>query len=144
MRLLMIAVAALALTGCANTGCKSGTLLLHVTLEGGAESATQLAVTIQIGTQIKSASATHTPGGTSADVVVDFAGSYPMGMNSMVTVTALDNGGPIASATIRVGFPANCAESSITVDASGHGADLNVGSDDLASPPDDLMSSSQD
>ncbi len=140
MRLVLIAIAALALAGCENTGFKSGTLLLHVTLEGGAENATQLAVTIQIGTQIKSASATHTPGGTSTDVVVDFAGAYPMGMNSMVTVTALDNDGPIASATIRVGFPSKCAESNITIDASGHGADLNDGSDDLASPPDDLTS----
>jgi hypothetical protein len=108
--------------------CKSGTLLVHVTLEGTTAQADQLAVTVSIdGTANGNPPQAHKPGVASGNLEVDFPSGYPRGSGAVVEVVALLAGAELGrQSTPTIVLVAGCTATSLTVGMSGG---------DLAVPP---------
>jgi hypothetical protein len=131
---------ALVLAGCHQTRtCKSGTMLIDLTLDGGAEQADELDVSVSFGTTTLSATGAHSPGAARGTMELDFP-SYPANQSVSVTVTAFQSGTAIGSNTQSFAFDAGCTRGALTV--SGNqivldlaGVDLTGVILDLTTPP---------
>ena len=134
-----IALAALIATACSPIAdrCKSGTLLVTVTLAGATASADQLVVDVSLdGGAAHESVLSHAPGHPAGNVVVQFPSGYPRGHRVTVTLSASANGALLGSASADATLADVCAVAAITVDTGG--ADLSTAAtgDDLATSDD--------
>ena len=124
-----LALATLTMMSCTNVReCKSGTLLIHVTLDGDSAQADQLAVTVNIdGTPYVNPAQPHTPGASRGDLEVDFPSGYPHGSQAVVEVVALLGNAELGrQSTLSIPLAAGCTSTSLAVSST---------SGDLALPP---------
>ena len=116
--------------GCTNVSrCKNGTLLVHLTLGGGAVAADQLvvAVTLDNGAPFVNPPQPHKPGAASGDIEIDFRSGYPQGSTITVEVRALQAGTQIGDQqTAPVVLRPGCTNTSLSIGVS---ADLAPASD---------------
>src|SRR5262249_31988351 len=110
----------LAASGCTKIGpCKSGTLLVAITLTGASADADQLVVSVSVadGPPRVNPPQPHTTGIATGTLEIDFS-SYPQGKSVIVDVQALRNGSPIdEQRSAPVNILAGCTNASLTVGA---------------------------
>ena len=129
--LALLAIAAVSCSPVAER-CRSGTLLVTVTLAGGTADADQLVVDVALdGGAPHESTLAHTPGTAAGNVLVQFPSGYPRGHRVDVTLTASANGGVLGDASAGATLSDSCAALALTVGESG-GDDLAAGGDDLA------------
>jgi hypothetical protein len=124
----------LALAGCTTVApCKSGTILLSLSLPGAQGSADQLAVSVAIGGgNAMLTTVPHTPGRASGTLEIDFPSGYPTGQSVSVGVTAIANGAVVGAKQTTIPAVAGCASGGLTLVGSGSGpVDLATGLLDL-------------
>jgi len=150
-RLAGALIAALAVSACKPevSRCKSGTLLVAVTLDGSAAGADSFAVTISLdgGSGVTSTLA-HTPGVASGNVEVQFPSGYPTGSSVSVDVVAYAGGGVVGHGATTATLVQGCQATTLAIAATTELDDLSVttdAGDDLSmlgandlSPPADL------
>jgi hypothetical protein len=142
------ALAAIVAMSCSpvNDRCRSGTLLVTVTLAGTTASADQLVVDVALdGGAPHESTLAHAPGQPAGNVLVQFPSGYPRGHRIDVGLTASAEGVVLGSASAGVTLADDCAVATLTVDEGGGGDDLAVADDlggsdlasaDLTSAPD--------
>jgi len=127
-RALLLAL--VAASGCTNVSrCKSGTLLVHLTLSGATADADQLVVSVTVGDAMPLVNPPqpHTPGVASGNIEIDFSSGYPQGKVVLVDVRALQGGAQLGEAeTVPVALQADCSSTSLIL---GLGADLAASGD---------------
>jgi hypothetical protein len=138
-------VVILTASGCTKIGpCKSGTLLVAITLAGASANADQLVVSVSVdnGPPRINPPQPHTPGIATGTLEVDFS-SYPQGKSVTVAVQTLLDGAPIdeqrsAPLTLLPG----CTSTSLTIGAEAS-TDLSLTSSvsDLGQASGDLGNS---
>lgn len=109
-------VAALALAGCTKTrACKSGTVLLALTLDAMSQAADQLEISASVGGATLTTTVAHaTSAGGSLEL--DFANGYPANQSLTLTVTALAAGQAVGSGVLGpVPLPSGCANFSLHI-----------------------------
>ncbi len=106
--------------------CKSGTLLIHVTLDGGSAQADQLAVTVSIdGAPYVNPPQPHTPGASSGALEVDFPSGYPHGSQAVVEVVALLGSAELGrQSTSSIALAAGCTATSLAIGGSSTSGDM--------------------
>ncbi len=109
-------MAALALAGCTKTrACKSGTVLLALTLDSMSQAADQLEISASVGSGTLTTTVAHSPS-ASGSLELDFAAGYPANQSLTLTVTAVAAGQTVGSGTLGpVQLPSGCAHFSLHV-----------------------------
>jgi cysteine-rich repeat protein len=150
MRAPLVALLIAGASACSGTNrCASNTVLLDLTLGGGAERADQLQITVSIDNGgAHNSMLPHQSGSQHGTVEVDFHGAYPAGHNALVVVNAMAAGNLLATASKSFTFDPRCSAIPLTLlgaggnDLSTRGdlgaADFSIPPDDLSVPPDDL------
>src|SRR5262249_18309179 len=140
--LARVAVVTAALAGACKPvaeSCRTGTLLLAVTLDDNAAVADELLVNLSIdGGTARQSSLPHTPGQASGNIEVQFPPGYPPGSAIAVDVAAFAAGTLIGVGQASATLVAGCQATQLSVQSSAVAAnDLSMATeDDLASPPD--------
>ena len=131
-----LVVAAAALAGCTKTrACKSGTVLLALTLDATSQAADQLAISATVGSDTLTTTVAHAPS-ASGSLELDFANGYPANQSLSLTVTAVAAGQTVGSGQLGpVPLPSGCANFSVHVaDIAGSdgGGDSDLGGGDMS------------
>jgi hypothetical protein len=143
--LARVAVLATALQGsCSPVAdrCRAGTLLVAVTLQGGAVAADSLSVELSIdGGPTREAPLSHVPGKPAGNVEVQFPHGYPTGGVVAVVVDAYAGGALVGRGNASATLVAGCQATTLTVTPASDEADMAMTVDaddvhDLASGPD--------
>jgi hypothetical protein len=116
------ALAAALVAGCLTNPCKQGTLLLTVTIEGGATSANELRVDVTTeGQAPRSKTFGRQPGSGGGTIQIDYPEGYETGKMSMVVVTATDttSGAKLAEATANLMLADTCSTAIVALRAPG-------------------------
>ena len=129
--------ALLALSGCTVADrCAGGTVLVAVTLSGGAADADQLVVDVALdGDPPHESTLAHQPGSAAGNVVVKFPSGYPRGHTVAIAVSARAAGVELGSESVAVQLGDGCEAIALEVApalAGDGGGDLGDGGGDLA------------
>lgn len=134
MRALILSLVVVS-AGCSTDRCKQGTLFISYALNGAAQSADTIDVTLAIGSN-PAQTKTVARNGSNQSIQVDFA-TYPKGLTLTLTLTANQNGMPVATSTQTVTAMTGCTAVSVALDGAGSG-DLSTSGDDMGNAGDDL------
>jgi hypothetical protein len=118
-------IAVASFTGCGTRACKPGTILVDVSLEGGADAADTFVITVLVDAETQTATVPHPSGARHGTLEVDFAAGYPQGKTVTLTVDAFGAGRPLASGSAApTRLTASCASLSVDLRATSAAPDM--------------------
>ena len=149
MRSALLAALLVVLPACTIVGrCKSGTLLVRVSLDAASAAASQLLVSITVGDGAPvTTTVAHATGAGSGTIEVDFQAGYPTGQPITIFIAAVDGGAQVGSNQVTVTASPTCATTTLGITADLGGtppADLSGVGDAAADLANADLSSSGD
>jgi alpha-tubulin suppressor-like RCC1 family protein len=122
MRATGVVLAAVLLSACGTRQCKSGTVLLTLSVNASSESVDTFDVSLSVdGGTAQPATISRKPGTTSGTIEIDFAHGYKAGSKLTIAVTGLSHGAPVAFGDATQTLAPNCQALSIEVNGIGGG-----------------------